>query len=191
MAGVNGVRNFLDRVWRMIVDDKHEQLALNAAVQDVAPTDGQERVVHKTIKSVTHDISDLAFNTAVARMMEFVNYFTRQSQRPKNAMERFVLLLSPFAPHIAEELWALLGHNQTLAYEAWPSFDDAMTQDATIEIPVQVNGKVRGKVQVPPDVEREDLVARAKQEVGPWLEGKEMLKPPIVVPGRLLNFVVK
>ena len=176
MAGVNGVRNFLDRVWRMIVDANSEVLLLNDAVQDVETTAEQEQVVHKTIKAVTHDVSTLAFNTAIARMMEFVNFFTRQTTRPRSAMERFVLLLSPLAPHIAEELWAVLGHDDTLAYEPWPAFDESLTQDASIEIPVQVNGKVRARASITPDITTEQLLATAEESVRPWLEGKEIIK---------------
>ncbi len=101
MDGVRGVAKFLDRAWRMIVDDRAETRALSAAVQDVPASDEQEHVVHCTIKDVTHDIENLQFNTAIARMMEFVNFFTKQATRPRQVMEQFVLLLSPFAPHIA------------------------------------------------------------------------------------------
>jgi len=110
MDGVSGVRGFLDRVWRMMVPgDLAEELVLLDCVQDVEPTAEQNRVLHKTIKGVTHDIDNMLFNTAIAKMMEFTNYFLKQDVRPKSAMRQFVLLLSPFAPHIAEELWQLLG----------------------------------------------------------------------------------
>ena len=192
MSGVEGVSKFLNRSWRMIVDENAERLALHAAVQDVAATEEQLRVLHKTIKAVTRDIETLGFNTAISRMMEFVNFFTNQSVRPKLLMEQFVLLLSPFAPHLGEELWQLLGHNETLSYENWPTHDDAYLVESTIEIPVQVLGKLRGKVQVAPDISKEDLVAVAKADdkVHPWLDGKTIIKE-IVVPGRLVNFVVK
>jgi leucyl-tRNA synthetase len=192
MAGVKGVRSFLDRVWRMIVDEHSETAVLNPAVHNVEPTEEQNRVLHKTIKAVTHDFETIGFNTAISRMMEFVNFFTRQSTRPHSAMERLVLLLSPMAPHVAEELWTILGHDTTLAYEAWPSFDEALTVDATVEIPVQVLGKLRGKVTVPADVSNEDLLAAAKSldKIQPWLAGKQIVKE-IVVPGRLVNFVVR
>ncbi|MCH5374387.1 MAG: class I tRNA ligase family protein, partial [Planctomycetes bacterium] len=119
MAGVNGVRNFLDRVWRMIVDERSEQLQLHPAVQDVEADEDQNRVLHRTIREVTQDSAAMEFNTAIARMMEFVNFFSKQAVRPRSAMERFILLLAPYAPHIAEELWQLLGYGPTLAYEAW------------------------------------------------------------------------
>ncbi|MGI8980598.1 MAG: leucine--tRNA ligase [Pirellulaceae bacterium] len=191
-AGVVGVRGFLDRAWRLIVDDKSDALALNAAVQKVEPTDEQNRTLHKTIKQVTSDLEAMAFNTAIARMMEFVNFFTKQSVRPHSVMERFVLLLSPFAPHVAEELWQLLGHGKTLAYEPWPTFDDALTKDAEVEIPVQILGKLRGKVVVPAGSDQATLIAAARAEprIAELLSGKEVVKT-IVVPGKLVNFVVK
>jgi leucyl-tRNA synthetase len=192
MSGVDGVRKFLNRVWRMVVDEMGEDVALNAAVQDVEANDEQLRVLHKTIKAVTSDIETLGFNTAIARMMEFVNFFTNQSVRPQQVMEQFVLLLSPFAPHISEELWGLLGHGTTLSYEPWPTHDESLLVESTIEIPVQVLGKLRGKVRVSVDISKDDLiaVAMADEKVKPWLEGKTIVKK-IVVPGRLVNFVAK
>ena len=111
MDGVSGVRGFLDRAWRMILDDRAEAVQLNAAVQDVEPTAEQNRMLHKTIKAVTNDLEQMSFNTAIARMMEFTNFFLKDERRPRVAMEKLVLLLSPFAPHMAEELWQALGHD--------------------------------------------------------------------------------
>ena len=190
MSGVNGVRNFLDRAWRMIIDQAAEELVLSPSVKDVPPTEEQARVLHKTIKAVTHDIETLGFNTAIARMMEFVNFFTGESTRPKSVLEQFVLLLSPFAPHVGEELWGLLGNENTLAYEPWPTHDESLLVEETIEIPVQVLGKLRAKIQVPPDVSKDELIAAAKEAVTEWLDGKQVVKE-IVVPGRMVNFVVK
>ena len=192
MAGVNGVRNFLDRVWRMIVEDRSESIQLNSAVQDVEPDEEQNRVLHRTIREVTQDTATMEFNTPIARMMEFVNFFNKQTVRPKVAMERFVLLLAPYAPHIAEELWQVLGHGPTLAYEAWPEFDEALTRDNTIEIPVQVLGKLRSKVMVPAEASPAEIeaAARADEKTREWIGGKQVVKV-IVVPGRLINFVVK
>jgi leucyl-tRNA synthetase len=191
-AGVVGVRGFLDRVWRLMVDDKAEELKLNEAVQVVKPTDEQRRTLHKTIKHVTEDIQRMEFNTAIARMMEFTNFFTKQSVRPSEVMEKFVLLLSPFAPHLAEELWQLLGHDSTLAYEPWPTFDEALTKDAQVEVPIQINGKLRGKVTVPAGASQADLIAAARDDarIAELLKDKEVVKT-IVVPGKLVNFVVK
>ncbi len=192
MTGVDGVANFLGRVWRMIVEDRAEELQLNAAVQDTAPTDEQNRVLHKTIAAITKDTEAMKFNTAIARMMEFVNFFTGQSVRPKACLEPFVLMLSPYAPHIAEELWCLLGHQQTLAYEPWPQYDERLARDAAVEVPVQIKGKVRAKIFVPPDLGKDELeqVARNDTRVQELLAGQQVVKT-IVVPGRLVNFVTK
>jgi len=191
-AGVVGVRGFLDRVWRLIVDDKAEKLALNESVQNVAPTNEQSRTLHKTIKQVTSDIQRMEFNTAIARMMEFTNFFTKETVRPREVLEKFVLILSPFAPHLAEELWQLLGHDKTLAHEPWPQYDEALTTDAEIEIPVQILGKLRSKVIVPAGSDQVSLIAaaRADARIAELLTGKEVVKT-IVVPGKLVNFVVK
>ena len=192
MEGVNGVRGFLDRVWRMVTDDRSEAVELNAAVRGVEPDADQSRMLHKTIKAVTDDLDQMAFNTAIARMMEFVNYFLKQDVRPKSAMETFVLLLSPFAPHVAEELWQALGHAATLAYEPWPAYDESLIKEDTIEIPVQVNGKLRARVRIAAEADRQaqEAAARADAKIAKLLEGKTVAKA-IVVPGRLVNFVVR
>lgn len=191
-ASVNGIRSFLDRSWRMIVDDLTEDLELNSAIENREPTDEENRTVHKTIKAVTSDIESLSFNTAIARLMEFVNFFTKQPTRPKSCMEKFVLLLSPFAPHIGEELWNALGKETTLAYEAWPEYDDQLTQDASLEIPVQIRGKLRSKIRVARGTSRDDLetLARGDEKIAELLHGKEIVKV-VVVPDRLVNFVHK
>jgi len=192
MQGVDGVRGFLDRVWRMVIDDRAEEVRLNPAVQDCEPTAEQNRMLHKTIQAVTRDVGQLSFNTAIARMMEFTNYFLKSEVRPKRAMEGLVLLLSPFAPHIAEELWQALGHAATLAYEPWPEFDEAMLREDTIEIPVQINGKLRAVIQVPADADQRALeqAARAQPKIAEALVGKTVHKV-IVVPKRMVNFVVR
>ncbi|HEX6960903.1 MAG TPA: leucine--tRNA ligase [Lacipirellula sp.] len=192
MKGVNGVRDFLGRVWRMIIDDRTEAMALNPAVTDAAPNDEELRTLHRTIKAVTDDIARLAFNTAISRMMEFTNFFTKSDRRPRAAMEQFVLLLSPFAPHIAEELWQTLGHSKTLAYEPWPKYDEALLVESTIELPVQINGKVRSKITVPADADNGAilLAAKADPKVADYISGKQILKE-IVVPGKLVNIVIK
>ncbi len=192
MDGVRGVAKFLDRAWRMIVDDRAATHTLCAAVQETEGTEEQNRVLHRTIMDVTRDVDNLQFNTAIARMMEFVNFFTKQATRPRHAMEQFVLLLSPFAPHIGEELWQRLGHTQSLAYEPWPAYDEALTRRNTIEVPVQVGKKVRAKIEVPADATNEQLeqAARANEKIASILEGTEIVKV-IVVPGRLVNFKIK
>jgi leucyl-tRNA synthetase len=192
MEGVNGVRGFLDRVWRMMINDRAEAVELNAAIQDVEPTVEQNRVLHRTIREVTQDIERLGFNTAIAKMMEFTNYFFKADPRPRIAMETFVRLLSPFAPHLTEELWLALGHEKTLAYEPWPSYDESLIKEDTIEVPVQVNGKVRGRISVPAgaDEAAHEAAARADTKVAQQLDGKTIVKK-IIVPGRMVNFVVK
>jgi leucyl-tRNA synthetase len=141
---------------------------------------------------VTDDIAKLSFNTAIARMMEFTNFFTKQDRRPRVSMEQFVLLLSPLAPHCAEELWAALGHGDSLAYESWPSYDESLLVEDEIEIPVQIKGKVRAKIMVPADADQAAIekIANADARVVELLDGKELIKT-VVVPGRLVNFVVK
>ncbi len=192
MAGVSGVRNFLDRVWRMMTDARSEVTELLPAIQDVACTEEQLRVLHRTIAAVTKDLEGLSFNTAIARMMEFVNFFNKEEVRPKAAMEQFVLLLSPLAPHIAEELWELLGHTQTLAYEPWPVHNAAYVKESVVEVPIQVNGKIKGRINVPADLDAAGLEAQARGDakLAEWTGGKTIVKA-IVVPGRLVNFVVK
>jgi len=192
MSGVDGVYRFLGRVWRMIADERADEPTLNPAVQDVAPTPEQERLLHKTIKAVTDDIEKLSFNTAISRMMEFTNAFTTVETRPRAAMEPFVLLLAPFAPHIAEELWNILGKTDSLAYAAWPAYDEAKLVESEIEIPVQVNGKVRAKLRIPPDATKEAIqaLAEADPQVQTHLAGKPVVKI-VVVPGKMVNFVVK
>ena len=145
----------------------------------------------RTVAAVTDDIEALRFNTAISRLMEFINFFTAQDVRPRSAMETFTLLAAPMAPHLAEELWQILGHEQTLAYEPWPDFDPALLKDEQIEIPVQVNGKLRGRVVVPADADAAavERAAREDHEIAALLEGKTIRKA-VVVPGKLVNFVV-
>ncbi|MGW8256423.1 MAG: leucine--tRNA ligase, partial [Thermoguttaceae bacterium] len=192
MEGVSGVRNFLDRAWRMIVDDRTETMRVNPAVQNISPTAEQNRMIHKTIKAVTNDVEQMSFNTAIARMMEFTNFFLKEDSRPKEAMDKFVLLLSPFAPHLAEELWAALGHKKSLAYEAWPAFDEAKLRQDTIEVPVQVGGKLRGRISVAAEADKATVesAARAEPKIAEHLAGKTVVKV-IIVPGKMINFVVK
>jgi leucyl-tRNA synthetase len=192
MEGVNGVHGFLGRAWRMIIDDRAEQMALSPALASDAPNADELRVLHKTIKAVTEDVAKLSFNTAIARMMEFTNFFTKQERRPRACMEPFVLLLSPFAPHMAEELWAALGHAKTLAYEPWPKFDESLIAESSVELAVQVNGKVRGKINVAADADNGTILATAKAEpkVAEQISGKTVVQEK-VVPGRLVILVVK
>ena len=188
---ISGVYKFLGRVWRLIIDDTAEVLNLNPAVKDVEPDKDTLRVLHRTIQKVTEDTDHLRFNTAIAAMMEFVNHVTKLEMRPRAVLEPFVLLLSPYAPHAAEELWRALGHTTTLAYEPWPPFDPALVKADEIEIPVQVNGKLRAKLKVPAEIDDKALEAAALADtaVQAQLAGKT-IKMVKVVPRKLVNVVV-
>jgi leucyl-tRNA synthetase len=189
MKGVEGAHRFLNRVWRLFMDDRADSLLPEIA--DIEPTKEQLRWLHETIKKVTGDIETLHFNTAISTMMEFSNECQRWPQRPKSIMETFVLLLAPFAPHFAEELWQRLGHRDTLAYEPWPIWRHEYLVQDSIEVPVQVNGKLRGKVTLPTGATQEQIVAAAQADasIAPHLVGKTIRKQ-IYIPGRLLNLVV-
>ena len=187
MKGVEGVARFLNRVWRLAVDD--ETGGIDARVRDVAPDTAQARVLHQTIKKVTKDIESMDYNTAISAMMIFLNEAQGWSVRPKAAVEALVQLLAPFAPHIAEELWERLGHAESVSKAPWPSWDESAIAEAEIELPVQVNGKVRGRVKVPAGAGEAETLAAAKAAVAGYLEGKTVRKK-IVVKGRLVNLVV-
>jgi leucyl-tRNA synthetase len=191
MNGVEGVYRFLARVWRLFVDERAANVRLSDQVQDLPADEETLRLLHVTIKRVTDDLEGMRFNTAIAAMMEYSNHLTRLSVRPRAALEPLVLLLAPFAPHLAEELWQVLGHEQTLAYEPWPRFDPARLKAATVEIPVQINGKVRARIEVPADLGAEDLgeLAREHAAVKDHLAGKT-IKKTIAVPNKMVSFVV-
>jgi leucyl-tRNA synthetase len=191
MRGVEGVYRFLARVWRLLIDDRAEEMKLTDAVQEVEPQRDTLRWLHQTIKKVTEDLDAMRFNTAISAMMEFNNHLTKLEVRPRSVLESFVLLLSPFAPHLAEELWSALGHSSTLAYEPWPTHDEGLTRAEEIEIPVQINGKLRSKITVPADKDEAGLqaAALADERVHALLEGKQIRKV-IVVPRKLVNIVV-
>jgi leucyl-tRNA synthetase len=192
MKGVEGVHRFLGRAWRMIVDSDADDVRLDPKVRDVAPTAEQAKVVARTAAAVTEDLERLSFNTAISRLMEFTNAFTADEVRPRSAMETFALLLSPMAPHVAEELWEVLGHRESLAYHPWPAYDPALLKDEQVEVPVQVNGKLRGRVTVPAEATREQMeaAARGDEKIAALLEGKSIVRV-VVVPGKLINFVIK
>jgi leucyl-tRNA synthetase len=175
----------------MIVDAEAHEIRLDPRVQDVAPNPEQAKVIARTVAAVTDDLEALRFNTAISRLMEFVNAFTAMEVRPRTAMETFTLLLAPLAPHVAEEIWQILGHDRTLAYEPWPVYDPALLKDEEIEVPVQLNGKLRGRVVVPADADGPQLEAAARRDerIAALLEGKSIRKV-VVVPGKLVNFVV-
>jgi leucyl-tRNA synthetase len=191
MRGVEGVYRFLGRVWRLFIDDRAETMKLADSVRDVPADRTVQRKLHQTIQKVTEDLEGMRFNTAISAMMEFTNYVTPLPERPRSVLEPFVLLLSPFAPHLAEELWRTLGHKETLAYEPWPKFDPALTKEDEVEIPIQINGKLRAKLTIPTDFSEAQLreAALADGKIKEQLAGKQIRKM-IVVPGKLVNIVV-
>ena len=138
---------------------------------------------------MTEGIEGLRFNTAISQMMIFTNEMTKAQQRPRSVIEPFVLLLSPFAPHVAEELWVLLGQQPSVSQQPWPTFDPAMTVSERVTIPIQINGKLRAKLDVTLEVSREEVERLARVEVAEWLQGKEP-KKVIYVEKKLINFVV-
>jgi len=189
---VSGVRGFLDRCWRLVVDERADDVTLAAQVVDDPPTDDQLRELHRTVHKVTTDIESLSFNTAIARMMEFVNVFTPLDRRPRAVLEPFVTILAPFAPHLAEELWEVLGRPAPVSTAPWPTVVERWLRDDTVEVPVQVNGKLRGRVTVAADADPAALEAAAQADprIAELLAGKQVVKV-VAVPGRMVNFVVR
>ncbi|WP_455376992.1 leucine--tRNA ligase [Petrachloros mirabilis] len=184
--GVEGVTRFLERVWRLMAN---EEGSLSNAVVSFEPTLDHQRLLHQTIKKVTEDIEHLRFNTAISQMMVFTNEMTKAEQRSRSLLEPFVLLLSPFAPHLAEELWALLGHRPSVSQQSWPDYDPALTVSDRLTIPIQINGRLRAKIEVAPDAVRETVEDLARTQVAEWLQGKEP-KKVVYVENKLINFVV-
>ncbi|MBM7096356.1 leucine--tRNA ligase [Bacillus sp. H-16] len=187
-TGLDGARRFLDRVWRLMVTDSGE---LNPAIGDMNEADSSlTRTYHQTVKKVTEDCEGLRFNTAISQMMVFINDAYKQDKLPKAYMEGFVKMLSPIAPHVSEELWEKLGHQGTITYEAWPAFDESKLVEDEVEIVVQVNGKLRGKMVIAKDADREQMEkeALALDKVKEDVEGKTVRKV-IAVPGKLVNIV--
>ena len=186
--GIDGITRFLDRVWRMIVT---EDGALSPSVVKGASTPELDRVLHATIKKTHEDVENLSFNTTIAQFMIFVNEFTKAEQRDHEAMTAFVQCLAPFAPHITEELWQVLGHTGSVHHSRFPSFDEAKLVENEIEIVLQVSSKIRGKMIVPADADAAAIEELAKSDpnVQKHLDGKQ-IKKTIVVPGKLVNFIV-
>jgi leucyl-tRNA synthetase len=180
-AQIQGVLRFRDRTWRICTRSLGDSI-----------DEATERAVHKTIKKVTEDIEAMAFNTAISAMMELVNHLATLEVTPRAAAEALALLVSPFAPHLGEELWQKLGHDGSLAYASWPTFDPALVVDDTVEVGVQVNGKTRGTATLARDASEADAraAALAVPSVRSQVEGRE-IKKLVYVPGRILNFVVK
>ncbi|HSP21909.1 MAG TPA: leucine--tRNA ligase [Planococcus sp. (in: firmicutes)] len=184
--GLDGARRFLDRVWRLLI----EEGTLSPKVTD--SNDGKmEKVYHQTVKKVTEDFEGLRFNTAISQMMVFINEGYKADSIPKEYVEGFVKLLSPIAPHVAEELWEKLGHAETITYATWPEFDESKMVEDEVEVVVQVNGKVRTKIVVAKDSTKEQLeaAALADEAIQKAAAGKQIRKV-IAIPGKLVNVVI-
>lgn len=186
--GVEGIHRFLSRVWRLFVN---EDGSISAKISADGGTDEFKRTWHKTLKKVTEDFEHLRFNTAISQLMIFINDAYKQESLSTEAAEQFVQMLSPLAPHIAEELWQLLGHERSISYVAWPAYDEAWTVDAEVEIVVQVNGKIVQRALIPLDMAQQEMQdhALALPNVKAAVEGKTVRKI-IAVPGKLVNIVV-
>jgi leucyl-tRNA synthetase len=187
---IPGMYRFLQRAYRLIVDDRAEEGEQLADLADGDGTPAQQRLLARTIAGVTEDIEAMRFNTAISKLMVFARDIRRDAAFPRCAAESFVLLLSPFAPHLAEELWERLGNSHSLASASWPQADEALLEEAVVTLAVQVNGKRRDEIEVPADADEETIrrAALASSHVARHLDGREP-KRVIVVPGRLVNIV--
>jgi len=189
MQGVEGVHRFLQRVWRIVVDEQSGRLC--DTVQEGEADEATLRLLHQTIKKVTEDIESFSFNTAISQMMILSNHLGKQRHRSVDVIENFILILSAFAPHIAEELWQRLGHTDSLAYESWPDYDEQLIKVKEVELAVQVNGKVRDRIIVSADADEESIKqkALASRKIDASLSGRQPRKI-IVVKSRLVSIVV-
>ncbi|MDY4798378.1 MAG: leucine--tRNA ligase, partial [Bullifex sp.] len=181
--GFIGVYRFLDRVWRISTEKK---------IEDVEIPMDLNKTLHKTIRKVTEDTATLNFNTAISQMMVLVNEMNRLEVVPKKVIETLALLLSPYTPHLAEELWSMMGHEPSVANQSWPTYDEELCREDTMEMVVQINGKLRSRIMMPKSASKDEMIAAAKadEKSKVWLDGKTIVKE-IAIPGKLVNFVVK
>jgi len=190
--GIAGLHRFLSRVWRLVINDQTG--LINSKIVDEAPTDEMNKILHQTIKKLTKDIEDgdMKFNTSIAQMMIFINDLYKIEKISKEVIEKFILLLSPYAPHISEEIWERLGHTESLAYHQWPLYDEELAKSNLITVAFSVNGKVRVKKEVETDLSEKDLEQIALDEEGikKYIIGKQIIKI-IIVKNRMVNVVVK
>ena len=180
-SSVKGCKRFLERV-----------AGLSDLVSGKGETEAITSLVHKTVKKVSQDIEDMKFNTAIAAMMSLINNIYEHGSLTADELGVFVRLLCPFAPHICEEMWEALGHKELCATADWPEYDEAKTQDATVEIAVQICGKVKSTIRIAADAKQDDAIAAAKadEKIAALLDGKTIVKE-IYVPGKILNIVAK
>ena len=181
--GVEGARRFLNRVWAFFTEPEN-------LIDGELPA--LEKIYHKTVKKVTEDFEKLAFNTAISQMMIFINAVYKEGKCPKAYAEGIIKMLSCIAPHICEEMWSLLGHNDTIAYESWPTYDESKTADDSVEVALQINGKLKGTIMLPVNCPKDDAIAAAKadERVAAAIEGKTIVKE-IAVPNKIINIVVR
>lgn len=184
-SGLDGARRFLDRVWRLFIEDGSLSSKITGASEKLL-----ERVYHEIVKKVTENYEELRFNTAISQLMVFVNEANKADKLPRQYAEGFVKLLSPVAPHLAEELWSKLGYTETISYEAWPAYDESKLVDDVVEIVIQINGKLKAKLKVPADASKKELedLSLSDQAIKEQIEGKTIRKI-ISVPGKLVNIV--
>jgi len=189
--GIEGVYRFLNRIYRFILDEEGN---LGQNIKNIPPFDEYERLMHRTIKNITEDIEDydLKFNTCISELMIYFNEISKLEDVPLVLVETFVKLLSPFAPHIAEELWRKLGHEKTIAYEPWPVFNPAKVTRNIVTVVGQVNGKVRARIEVEFDTDGEKLkeLVKMDEKIKSYINGKEIVKE-IVIKNKLVNIVVR
>jgi leucyl-tRNA synthetase len=185
-----GMSRFLNSVWRNLVGDEETQKF--ATIQDSPLPEAIDRQMHYTIRKVADDITSLRFNTAIAELIKLNNEMGKLQVIPRDLAETFVLMLAPFAPHIAEEIWSRLGHTKSLARRPWPTYDPAKLLESTLELPVQVNGKLRDRITVAADADEATILqtAESAERVKPWVSGKTIQKK-LYVPRKLVNLVVK
>ncbi|PKI43705.1 hypothetical protein CRG98_035904 [Punica granatum] len=192
-SGIEGVHRFLGRTWRLIVGSPLPDGLSRAGtvVTDEEPSLEQLRALHRCISKVTEEIEGTRFNTGISAMMEFINAAYKWEKHPKSIIEAFVLLLAPYAPHMAEELWCRLGHSGSLAYELFPEANPVYLKDSTITLPVQINGRTRGTIQVEEGCSEEDafILASQDEKLLKYLDGNP-IKKRIFVPGKILNIIL-
>ena len=179
--GIAGSKNFLDRVWRLFVESEKIKDEENKNL---------EKVYHFTVKKVTNDYENMNFNTAIAQMMIFINSAYKENVVPKKYAEGFLQLLNPVAPHITEELWNKLGHSDTITYSKWPTYDEEKTKNDTINLPIQINGKLKATIQIATDETEENIKEAVHKAIESKLDGKSIVKE-IYVKNRIYNVVVK
>ena len=179
--GIDGSKKFLDRIWRLYTESEKIKDEENKNL---------ERIYHYTVKKVTNDYETMNFNTAISQMMIFINTVYKEDVFPKEYAEGFLKLLNPVAPHITEELWNILGHDNTISYEKWPEFDESKTIEDTITLPIQFNGKLKATITISVDEDESSVKEKVHNAIDSKLDGKNIIKE-IYVKNKIYNIVVK